>query len=133
MAFFHSVLFLDIPLQFLLVCFLISVHIPPSRSWSSSCPYTLRLTAENCLSFLVSSTRLMRPVQSSRSYEGDNAHVFIQSLEFTVVSDSPVLCYIYIYSTIGPAKNFPLGCPQVLTDVFTEGPCFCSIQDDRSD
>ena len=54
--------------------------LPTPRSWSSSCPYTLRQTVENLLDLtgVVYPNNVANPIQSSHSYEGKNVHVFIR-------------------------------------------------------
>lgn len=54
----------------------------PSRSLSSSCPYTARLTVEYLLGFcsIIHPTDVANPVQSSYSYNSNNVHVFIPRL-----------------------------------------------------
>ena len=55
--------------------------LPPSVSWSSSYPYTPRLSAENLLdcSGTIHPTDLTSPILPSHSCDADNVHVFTYS------------------------------------------------------
>jgi hypothetical protein len=68
MAFFRSLIFLDVFLQFIILHLIICPNtFPPSRSWSSPSSYNLRLTVQNLFDFSIHPFYVSNPIQSSQS------------------------------------------------------------------
>jgi hypothetical protein len=145
MAFFHSFLFLDASLRFLILPVTIPVQTQ-FRHLLLRLPLVLTSSGwlfKNFLDFsgTIHPIDVAEPIQSCYVCKCDSVHVSVQSAvcsssvsvtvsmsRYSLQSVPPVNLAVYI--SMDSPKGFPIGCPQPFINSSPEGPCFCSIQDD---